>query len=573
MKMHPHRGRATLILIAVMGWLCSVAGAVTYDDFPPELQLILDERIAELNAKGGICSAGRVVFGDGVPISSAEDAQVNLHHGIDAPHRMYADGWFIMHRTYSSFYAGENRGFVVRAFGYDPIDAELTVLDGQITYLDFVLSPTPIDLLASVEGIVTDENDLPFPGAPVVINFPFSNFGGSSTNGYSYPRMETVSASNGEYAFQGLSTTAHWLISSAPDYAFHLAVFTPPPGGIAIENRRLYPKRRITLTYVHQTDGSRSFAGGALQTGTINWLVGSGGVDFSEGVVEGYEQNDLRDLEMRQDQDVLMFRIFYSTGHNGFYDAGAIDFDGLLEAAESGYSVSPRPCLVGHVYVVRTYEEDQYVKLLVMTDESSFRTVTAGNPAPIVFAGYGLTVDFSFVSGASQLFVEKHFAPPPVVGDDALPFYLELTGMAGATFLADLTLTYDESDVIDRRLVEENLTLLRSLDGGFTWFELETTLDTQADTLTTEGLATFGWLAIADLSERQPGDMDRDADIDLEDMRLFQICYTGSAAAQADPACVAGMLDADGDIDLADFGLFSGCMAGPDALADPVCAD
>ena len=82
--------------------------------------------------------------------------------------------------------------------------------------------------------------------------------------------------------------------------------------------------------------------------------------------------------------------------------------------------------------------------------------------------------------------------PPSVIGEDALPYYLDLSGMEGGSFLADLILTYDEADVIHRRLIEENLTLVRSLDGGLTWSELDASLDTHADTLVVEGLTALG---------------------------------------------------------------------------------
>ena len=83
------------------------AKAIDYADFPPNLQTILDQRIATMNdAGGGVCIAGRVQFSDGVPINSGEDVQVNLEYGGDEPLRMYAGGWFVADRVLSSYYAG-----------------------------------------------------------------------------------------------------------------------------------------------------------------------------------------------------------------------------------------------------------------------------------------------------------------------------------------------------------------------------------------------------------------------------------------------------------------------------------
>ncbi len=112
-----------------------------------------------------------------------------------------------------------------------------------------------------------------------------------------------------------------------------------------------------------------NFASGNLQTGTIDWRPHKGGVDFSEGQVEGYEPNDLRDLELRQEKSILKFRIFYAKGPNGFYDAGAVPLDSVTEAAQKGYARSEKPCQVGHVYVVRTCKEDNYAKFIVKSKE------------------------------------------------------------------------------------------------------------------------------------------------------------------------------------------------------------
>ena len=86
------------MVLAVSVFACS-AVAVDYNDFPSELQQILDERIDDLDAGDGMCVAGRVTFSDGRQIFSGEDAQVNMYDGIDVPHRMYDGGWFIMTRT------------------------------------------------------------------------------------------------------------------------------------------------------------------------------------------------------------------------------------------------------------------------------------------------------------------------------------------------------------------------------------------------------------------------------------------------------------------------------------------
>lgn len=558
----------TLLFLTVCA--SEVAGTVDYDDFPTTLQSILDERIAALNTEGGICIAGRVTLSDGAPIHSGADAQVNFQPGLDEPTRMYEGGWFIMGRTLPAFYASPGGMLAVRAFGYDPLDAPITVLTDEVTYADLMLMRTPSEQLSSVMGVVTDEDDQPFSDAKVSISFPFANFGIGS-QGPSYPRREQTTGLDGRYEFTGLSDTAHSAVAWAPGYAFHSGSFTPPPGETAVENRRLYPNRTIRIRYVHQRDGTRNFTGGDLQVGTIYWLNGDGGVDFSEGRVEGYDWEDLRDLELRQYQDVLMFRVFYVTGRNGYYDAGAIDFDDLMEAAESGYGITTSPVLVGHVYVVHTYEEDQFVKFLVESDEFSFRTVITGDPDPLVFAGYGLTVDFTFASQNSQLFVQQELTTPSIVGADSLPSVWQLSGMEGATFEMDLAFTYHERDLVARRILEPGLDLFWSGNQGGTWQALQAVHDRDANALTVEGLQAVGWFAIGNLTPVRPGDLDQDGDIDLKDGALLLQCFTGDGETLHTANCIPGLFDDDAAVGLGDVVSFVSCMSGPAVSPQPAC--
>jgi len=150
---------------------------------------------------------------------------------------------------------------------------------------------------------------------------------------------------------------------------------------------------------------------------------------------------------------------------------------------------------------------------------------------------------------------------------------LDISGMTGVVFSADLIIRYDEADVIQRRLFEQNLTLLRSTDQGQHWLEIDSTLDPVQNTLTVEGLTSFGYFAIADLSERTPGDVDGDGDVDLRDVAGFQVCFTGTGSDQGDPACVGSLFDSDGDVDGTDFAGLYGCMSAPNTPADPACAN
>jgi len=360
-----------VIFCIIICFLNLPAAAIDYNDFPPDLQQILDEKITELKSNGGICIAGRVTMSDGAHISSGEDVMVNLCHGIDEPLWVYEDGWFMMDRTFESHYAGAKRKLVLRAFGYEPNDAFIKILKGEITYLEFVMHKTPPEDLASVTGIVMDDQNEPFDGASVNLSFPFASHGYRGDTGYTYPHMEMTTGQDGQYSFEGLSTAKHSLVASASGYAYHCVSFTPTAGETATEDLKLYQNRSIIIDYVYQADGNCSFTSGDLQTGTIEWVNGEGGIDFSDGRVEEYDPKSLRDIEMRQDQDMLKFQIFYCNGQqNGFYDRGDVDFESVTEAAQAGYSTMPKPCVIGHTYIVRTYENN-YAKFVVRSISGS----------------------------------------------------------------------------------------------------------------------------------------------------------------------------------------------------------
>ena len=115
-----------VVLCLILLWLSCPALAIDYNDFPVDLQQILDERLAELEPNGGICVAGRVTFSDGVHINSGFDVMVNLNRRVDEPLMIFDGGWFIMDRILpSSYTAGYGRGLVLRAFGYEHLDKDI----------------------------------------------------------------------------------------------------------------------------------------------------------------------------------------------------------------------------------------------------------------------------------------------------------------------------------------------------------------------------------------------------------------------------------------------------------------
>jgi hypothetical protein len=349
------------VIFCIVIFLSLPVWAVDYNDFPPALQQILDQRTAELTSKGDIFVAGSVTANDGTYFGSGNELQVNLLQGVDAPLDIYDSGWFIMDHPWLAEPRYGPAKLILRAFGYDPIDATIAVLQGKITYAEFVMNKTPVDKLATITGIVTGDQNEPFGGVSVNLTFPYAY---AVANGN--PRMSTITEPNGRYSFENLSATEYDLyIAATSGYAGVSANITPAKGKTTIKDIKLYPNLKIVIDYVYQADGSRNFTSGDLKKGSIKWANGSEGVDFSDGKAEGYEPESLRDIEMRQDQDVLKFQIYYGNRQqNGFYDAGDADFNSVTKAAETGYSMEMRPCIAGHTYVVKTYEGN-YAKFVV----------------------------------------------------------------------------------------------------------------------------------------------------------------------------------------------------------------
>jgi hypothetical protein len=348
------------IIFFIIIFLSLPARAIDYNDFPPNIQQLLDEMTDELASTGGICVAGRITMSDESHIQNGRDVKINFLQGVDIPLWVYDGGWFVMDRTYQAGFNKRPAKLSLRTFGYDPIDSTLATLEGKITYAEFEMKKTPAEDLATVTGIVMGDQNEPVAGAHVNLSFSFASHGVNEE-----PYRSVTTEPNGRYSFDGLSGTEHHLSAGAPGYAYRSIQFKPTAGEIVTKNLELYPNLEIVIDYVYQADGSRNFDRGNLQTGTIEWVnSSSGGVDFSDGRVEGYEPESLRDIEMRQAQDVLKFDVFYCNGQNGYYDAGAVDFESVKEAQDSGYSTGTKACIVGHTYIVKTYEGN-YAKFVV----------------------------------------------------------------------------------------------------------------------------------------------------------------------------------------------------------------
>lgn len=68
-----------------------------------------------------------------------------------------------------------------------------------------------------------------------------------------------------------------------------------------------------------------------------------------------------------------------------------------------------------------------------------------------------------------------------------------------------------------------------------------------------------------------PGDLDRDGDVDADDLLAFILCASGPSIP-CTPECRPADLDGDGDVDSADFGRFQRCVSGANVPSSPTCA-
>ncbi len=83
---------------------------------------------------------------------------------------------------------------------------------------------------------------------------------------------------------------------------------------------------------------------------------------------------------------------------------------------------------------------------------------------------------------------------------------------------------------------------------------------------------TLCLLMAANVFAYGPADLDRDRDVDLADIALFQTCFSGPGSPQTRDACSTSRLDDDLDVDILDFAAFGSCYNGPGLPVPPGCA-
>jgi len=254
---------------------------------------------------------------------------------------------------------------IIRAFDYHGIEDSIQLESGTVTYVEYVMSPVSRGARSAVLGVVLDDFDRPVQDAIVQLTFPMAYLPVSGKDGFSTPAKLVLTGDDGQFAFNDIGPGDYRLAASKRGMATDHYPMELQPGQREHVNLFLTPDRRLSVVYAYQPDGTTSFEGPGVVHGELEWIHGTGGIDFSESRIEQCDPKSLRDLEFTQREGQLSFRIFYHGPlRNGFYDAGPVRFESVAEATNSGYARNYQPCVKGHVYIVRTYE-GYYAKMLV----------------------------------------------------------------------------------------------------------------------------------------------------------------------------------------------------------------
>ena len=347
--------------------LLSATGTVAVDieealkDAPQEILDVIDVTQGPLS-EGAFLIIGRVSFSDGRSIEGGDcpEVYVAFLRGIDVSLAVYSGGWFATERAIDPYYA-DGGVLKLRATGHQPVDVLITAKEPIVFIEEVSLLPDDEHVIS---GIAYDAEGLPISGLTVDLTYPMSS--------YCYePLQSTVTDDAGTFKFSSLSSAEHQVTLGAPHgyVAAWLDVTPHDPEIEEVVELTMHRKLQIAIDFVYQPNGTRVLTGPDVITGTAAWEAWVQGFDFEDGRPEYYEQEDLRDLELNQDDGELYFRTFYVTGENGFYRVSDASFDDVVEAAESVYGISRTLCVVGGVYVVRTYSENHYAKFIVRAIE------------------------------------------------------------------------------------------------------------------------------------------------------------------------------------------------------------
>lgn len=316
------------------------------------MQRALAEAKQRIGANGEFYIAGRVTFSDSAWIEDPKNIQVNFEEDFGGSHTCTVSpgGWFLSYGIFA-----RNGDLAMRSFSYLPIDFRTNFPANTINYVAFEMERVPDNQLTTIQGTVTDQTGAPLAGVRIGLAFNLA----ASPGDNSKPVQAARTREDGGFSFSGLAPAAYRLFANHPGRVHTGATVTTRSGAALQKNLTLFPLKSVTFDYVCQNAGMLDFTGGNLTRGTMTWDQSKQGIIFTS------RKDYASDLEGYQIGDQVGFSCVYGNGNgNGFYDAGAVDFDSITKAPGTGYSMRRQPCVVGHVYVVKTYD-GHYVKLVV----------------------------------------------------------------------------------------------------------------------------------------------------------------------------------------------------------------
>ncbi len=344
--------------VAVLAW-ATMAQALDLADVPDSIRTEL-VAAAETMADGNFLIVGQLHFSDGRAVEGGvcAEAFVNYVGTIDKALTVTSDGWFYTQFPIDAYYAGGT--LQIRALGQKPVDIPLT-FDADILLIDdTILVP---ETAYTISGIVTNPAGEPEQGISIGLRFPLA------TNCWE-PLLSMWTDASGRFSFDHLSSAAHRVALGAPiGYVYETIDVASSPTQTASEvSFVLQSKLQVVMDYWYQTDGSRSFDGDSVVSGSVTWPAEGLGFDFEDGHLEGYEADDLRDLDLIQEGGTLYLYCVYQNGTTGFYRSSESMIGSIASASEAGYTTDRTACQVGDVFVVRT-SEGHYAKFAIQAIE------------------------------------------------------------------------------------------------------------------------------------------------------------------------------------------------------------
>lgn len=219
------------------------------------------------------------------------------------------------------------------------------------------VQPAVAETAAVVKGTVKDEN-----GRPVKDVHVYVESGGHGGYNSQTPQAHTDVA--GRFSIYVAKPSDAKDVVASPNSQLlsdDWSVLRLAPGETKSVELILCRSKVVSLSYCYQPNGGRSFK--QLPVGAIKLEPPQFGLLFAKGVAHATTVSD--DLRVGFYKHKLCFSNFHiGRKDNGYYDAGAVPLANVSEAAADGYDSNHAPVVVGHVYVVRTFD-GKYAKFRV----------------------------------------------------------------------------------------------------------------------------------------------------------------------------------------------------------------